>query len=110
MENYEGQNSRVGKCGSIGKGYESQNKIQKMKWNLIEEEFDDIQEEDFMNRFIDPLINLDDGKVWGGVLKSNFDKTIHILQDLGYENITIENIVDDPDAEITYVIAADLTT
>jgi len=103
MESYEGQNSRIGKVGPIGDDYKSQNKLNKMKWLSVEDTSLDI--DSFNERYVDPLIKKD-GSVWGAVKVHNFERVVTELFSKGYDNVTVTDIVRDPDVVPTYIIEA----
>jgi hypothetical protein len=103
MENYEGQNSRIGKVGQIGDEYESQNKIDKMKWLVVEDQ--KLEGDIFNEKYVDPLIK-EDGTVWGAVKVHNFERVVAELLDRGYNKVTVSDMVRDPETVPTYIIEA----
>lgn len=98
-------NSRIGKVGEIGDEYKSQTTQYKMEF-LVEED-NKLDDATFNEMYVECLIE-EDGSVWGAVKAHNFQRVTKNLLGRGYCDITVEEMIEDPEVIATYIIRASL--
>lgn len=59
-------------------------------------------DDNFKHLYVDSIV--DEDKVWGCVPAPAFDRVCGFLSDLGFENVEIEQVINDPETIETYVV------
>jgi len=71
-------------------------------------DYANMPEDYFRHLYIDSILKQD--AVWGCIPEPAFDRACSILIELGFINIEVERIVNDPETVLTYVVSSTRNT